>query len=45
MDRIRERMTQGCRETGASANPKCEMAEAFKLLKLDSGVTPRPTSG
>ena len=40
MDRIRERVTQGCRETGASANPPCELAEAFKLLKLESGTTP-----
>ena len=34
MDRIRERFTKACQETGASANPKCALAEAFKLIKL-----------
>ena len=34
MERVRERFDKACRETGASANPTCELAEAFKLLKL-----------
>jgi LmbE family N-acetylglucosaminyl deacetylase len=34
MDRIRERFNKACQETGTSANPTCELAEAFKLLKL-----------
>jgi LmbE family N-acetylglucosaminyl deacetylase len=34
MDRIRERFDRACRETGATADPACDLAEAFKLLKL-----------
>jgi LmbE family N-acetylglucosaminyl deacetylase len=40
MPRIRKRFAEACREVGKQANPPCEMAEAFKLIRLETGNTP-----